>query len=276
MKFGPLQLKYFGADEGAYSPVTNTEATHDRGVTLTGEEKVLALKFFGTKIHRGSSRSNPEASIKTFRVFPSGEKLDLPLNYPKPLKQELRLYFREPFRPKTDDIFYIFRRDGELWIGFLPEPKWRSLGRVDDEDEEYIALTEEAEKGPVDPKRVTSLQYQRDPVLAVKRFQIAKHRCEVDAGHELFIGRATGNPFVEAHHLIGVSLHNQFPMHNLDCLENIYALCPWCHRAIHHAEPKTVTKLIDSLIVKRSAILGQLALSADDILRLYNCEEITE
>jgi 5-methylcytosine-specific restriction enzyme A len=276
MKFGLLQQQIFGTNAGAYSPVTATEVG-DSQITLTDYEAELVVRHFGRgNIHIGNVRSNPAAARKQFILFPTGKPVELNLIYPKPAKTELRLYLRQGFKPAPGDIWFVFEKDGNLHLGSLTEKMWRSLGRDDTEDDQYVSLAaEETLVQPVDPRRVASLQYPRDPKLARQRFEKAKYRCEFNPDHKLFTARATGKEFLEPHHLIMVSLQSRFPT-KLDTLENIFALCPWCHRAVHHAERPLVTEIVSTLLERRPHVCSRLSLSTDDVLRLYNCEQITK
>jgi hypothetical protein len=47
------------------------------------------------------------------------------------------------------------------------------------------------------------------------------------------------NPYLEAHHLIPLGLEHVLGC-KVDFPENIFAINPLWHRAIHHAEPTTV------------------------------------
>lgn len=280
MKFGPLQLEYFGADEGAYSIVTQDE--RDKGqITLTEAdgEAALAIKALGQQnIPRQAAKSQP-LEIIVRRSDGTEQQAALTINFPKAERNELRIYrnSRQGFSYEAGDVWFVFRRGGNLVVGSLPEKSWRSLGREDSDDDIYVALAaEEPLILPVDPIRVSALQYQRDPAVARRRFKLADYRCEYNPKHELFVARATGKNFLEPHHLIMVSLQKRFPKCNLDVVDNIFALCPWCHRAVHHAERPLVTKIVTTLLERRSTVCERLSLSMDDVLRLYNCEQISK
>ena len=99
-KFGPELINYFGAQIGAYSPVTWTEAK-DGQVTLTGFEKAIALQHFGEAAlapYRGNDDVLEAAGLdarRPFRIFPTGDFVYPKLKYAKSQANELRLYFND-------------------------------------------------------------------------------------------------------------------------------------------------------------------------------------
>lgn len=78
-------------------------------------------------------------------------------------------------------------------------------------------------------------RYTRDYRMAAVSLKDANFQCEIDTHHKSFIARKTGRAFVEAHHLIPVSRQHDF-LARLDVPENIVALCPNCHRLLHHGK----------------------------------------
>ncbi|WP_447212985.1 HNH endonuclease [Bacillus cereus] len=72
--------------------------------------------------------------------------------------------------------------------------------------------------------------------------------------HLTFVSAVTGSNFVEAHHLIPMSLQSKFRW-SLDVLGNIVSLCPNCHRMIHHANKADKHLLIEKLYSLRKQAL---------------------
>lgn len=278
MRFGPLQLNYFNADEGAYSIVTDDERNKGQ-ITLTESdgESAIAIRALGEgNIPRQAAQSRP-VRIRVRRLDGTEQSADLTVNFPKATRNELRIYRKaaEGFGYEAGDVWFVFRRARRLFVGAMSESAWRAIGRQDPEDDRYVDLVAGEPTDPAVPRRGSSLQYPRDPALARRRFQLAGYRCEFNPDHELFVARASRRPFLEPHHLVPVSLQAQFSTQNLDRIDNIFALCPWCHRAVHHAEPRLVSEVITTLLDRRAAVCGRLNLAPADILRLYNCERIT-
>jgi 5-methylcytosine-specific restriction endonuclease McrA len=80
------------------------------------------------------------------------------------------------------------------------------------------------------PKKVerTVVEYQRDPAVVARVLQLADGRCELCDKPAPF-QREDGSPFLEVHH--AVTLANG----GSDTEDNAVALCPNCHRLMHHA-----------------------------------------
>lgn len=89
---------------------------------------------------------------------------------------------------------------------------------------------------PVPPKtEITVSGYPRNQVFADNAKRIAKFKCEINSAHKTFISSANGEAYMEAHHLVPFSKqdnHNVF----LDFIGNIVALCPRCHKLLHHGK----------------------------------------
>ena len=162
MEFGFLQCTTLNAVRGSYSPVTDREI-YDSQITATDSEAKLLVDFFnrsGEGIYVGNVNSNKIAARKAFRLFPKGDIVYLNLVYPKPNKTELRLYLssRAGFMPKRGDVWFLYesRTDGALWIGAMPESRWRGINT-----ESLIDKREE----------VGSKKNARDPALVKKRME---------------------------------------------------------------------------------------------------------
>jgi hypothetical protein len=278
MRFSLLQRTNFGADDGAYSVVTSREV-EDSQITLTGEEVEVAEKYFGKAgIHRGNVHSDPKASSKIFILLSSdgsAREVELNLVYCKSNKPELRLYLKTNiFKPHAKEIWFIFTRAGKIYLGSMGAEQWRAIGRDDGEDETYSEAIYSEHKGVKFYKTAGGLFVSRDPSLAQKRFECSHFRCENDPRHPLFISRSSGKPFLEAHHLVAMRFQKSITT-PLDNLDNIFSLCPLCHRAIHHATTKETMTILDRLYATRPTFLDKLALSMKDLIRFYNCENIT-
>jgi 5-methylcytosine-specific restriction protein A len=157
----------------------------------------------------------------------------------------------------------------------MPEDKWRkeSSGLIIDEyDSFYQAslLNESIIKTSTSKAKDI---YIRSRDLAINRMKIENYQCEYDPKHNLFISRGTKLPYLESHHLVPISLQRSLEI-NLDLLDNIYCLCPFCHRAIHHAEAECTKQIIDKLVNKRQNILDHLKIGQTELYQIYAVEEI--
>ena len=286
MKFGIPQLIKFKAKAGAYSPVTHREV-YDSQITATDAETELLENHFkrkGESIWWGNVATGGANALKEFKLFPSGQKIYLNLIYPKTDKTELRLYLAvsRGFKPDEDDIWFLYEDyNDELWIGAMKEPVWRAQFAPASDDQEDDAVTTEPVQQiqAVDPAATTTTEVVvpvQDPSLIQKRMQLAKYSCEFDPNCRLFVARATGSRYVEVHHLIPKKYQTEFwtKRHkNLMTLDNLCSLCPYCHRAIHHAEESLARKILDSLYDLRS-VQFHYGVTKRELHQLYSVEEI--
>ena len=277
MKFGYNQYLKFETYIGAYSTVTEREY-YDSQITATDEEHEILVNYFGhLNINVGNVGSNPKKSKKEFLLYPTGKKIYLNLVFPKTNKPELRLYISSNagFKPKGNSIWFIFIKKGSIWIGSLSEIEWRSANSTliqDDDDfyyQENIFENDEIRSTQLAQRDI----YLRDRKIALKRMELENYKCEYDPKHQLFIAKSNRKPFLEAHHLLPISLQKIYNK-NLDRLDNLFCLCPFCHRAIHHSEVKFSKQILETLISKRPGVLKILKNSKEDIIRLYSVEEI--
>lgn len=277
MRFGKSQKIRFSSDSGAYSVVTSREH-YDSQITATDTEADLLLAFFKKEnIHVGNVKSNPEKAKKPFKLYPKGEEVCLNLVYPKPAKTELRLYLskRAGFKPNGEDIWFIFELNDALWIGFMSEPSWRSQSQIliyDESEGEYQDSLQELDDIKINKLKARDI-YARDRRKALERMAESNYQCEYNSNHNLFISRSTQKPYLEAHHLIPMSLQSKVNI-SLDIIDNIYCLCPYCHRAIHHAEKMTTRNIIETLISKRPEVLNVLNNDIGEIYNYYAVEDI--
>ncbi len=277
MKFRKSQKIRFDSHSGAYSIVTPRE-NYDSQITATDVEAELLISFFGKEtIQIGNVKSNPTKAKKTFKLFPSGKEICLNLVFPKPAKPELRLYLsvRAGYKPMPNDIWFIFEKDKNLWIGSLDEHSWRNQNKIlvcDESEYEYQEAIQELDEIKVRKLNARDV-FIRDRKIALERMNTSNYLCEFDKSHHLFLSRFTGKPYLEAHHLIPMSLQKEVNQ-PLDIIDNIYCLCPYCHRAIHHSEKNLTRNIIETLVDKRPSVLNILDNDVTDIFNYYAVEDI--
>ena len=132
MRFEHIHNRFFSSHTGAYSILTTREFD-DSQLTLTDDEFQLANYFFGGRIHSGPVRLDPDGALKVFQLYPTGKQLGLNLIYPKPEREELRLYLseRRGFKPRAGDIWFLFEREAKLFLGSMPAIEWnRHFGSI--------------------------------------------------------------------------------------------------------------------------------------------------
>ncbi|MDI1292474.1 MAG: HNH endonuclease [Methylobacter sp.] len=277
MKFGKNQKLKFDTDTGSYSLVTDRE-NFDSQLTATDYEAQLLVDYFGdSNILVGPKKDDPQKAAKDFKHYPSGKTITLNLVRPKPEKTELRLYLssRAGFKPEPNSIWFMFVKDSNLWIGSMPETEWRNENSIiiyDESEEVYQDSLAELDEIKIKNLKAKDV-FSRDRNLAIKRIKMENYACEYNSSHNIFISRHTNLPFLEAHHLIPMSLQ-KLTAQKLDVLDNIFSLCPYCHRAIHHADKNLTRNIIDKLVDKRPQVLDIMNVTPADLFGLYSVEEI--
>lgn len=113
----------------------------------------------------------------------------------------------------------------------------------------------------------------RDRKVVVDAIILSDYACEVDQYHKTFTSKATRENYVEAHHLIPLYAQGESE-YSLDVLANIVALCPNCHRKIHHAVDEEKNQLLEFLYERRKEILEQskIVIPIESLKRLYDIE----
>lgn len=125
---------------------------------------------------------------------------------------------------------------------------------------------EPATIGPGSPTR-----FRRNPRRSAAALVDAEFKCEVNPAHETFISHRTTHAYMEAHHLIPMGFQSDW-VFNLDVRANIVALCPTCHRLLHHGDPAGKRSAIQSLFLRRSdALAGKgLELTLKKLIAMYS------
>ena len=118
----------------------------------------------------------------------------------------------------------------------------------------------------------------KDPRLGRAALQRSGYRCQCGREHESFVSAATGERYLEAHHLIPLRLQAQVWREqgvNLDCLENLVALCPTCHRAVHYGSRREKKQRLRALYEEKKRELRQagVALTWAQLKQIYGLEE---
>ncbi|MCR5257154.1 MAG: HNH endonuclease [Desulfovibrio sp.] len=109
--------------------------------------------------------------------------------------------------------------------------------------------------------------------LAVSCMQRQKYKCGFDRLHPLFLARATGCPYLEVHHIVPREFADSFRSKNLNDRRNLVALCPNCHRAIHHAEIPLVKEILQRIVADHETD-QYFGLTMEELFQLYGVEEI--
>lgn len=278
MKFGPLQKAYFGAVDGAYSIVTADERKKGQ-ITLSeadGEAEIAVNHYGANMIPRKASGGNRLPVMVMDGTSGQFHGANLTINFPKSKGNELRIYrgATEGFSYKAGDVWFIFKKRGELYVGSMPEHAWRSIGTRDSCDEDFQnAVDGGTDNYTPDYVNFTGKKIARDPVIAREAIAYSGYICAYTGKPTPFISKRTNKPYLEAHHLIPLWMQPNVDF-KVDVVENIIALNPLWHRAIHHAEPAVVQKILIKLAKQRQKFLSTKGFDTGHLIRLYGCEKI--
>ncbi|MBD3213423.1 MAG: hypothetical protein GF311_12520 [Candidatus Lokiarchaeota archaeon] len=122
--------------------------------------------------------------------------------------------------------------------------EWEDMQELEDSIEEsYEDLSESELKKKInlrnngEPKKITSKRtiYSRDPLIKVYAKKRAGGICEC-CGEKAPFQNEDGKLYLETHHLIPLSNGGK------DLPENVAAVCPNCHRALHHSKDREKLK----------------------------------
>lgn len=95
-----------------------------------------------------------------------------------------------------------------------------------------------------------------------------RNRCQY------FTSKASNKNFLEAHHLVQMEFSNDFE-NSIDVIANLIALCPNCHRRLHHAKDVDREEDIEYLFSKRKKQLEAkgIKINLKELKDYYNIEE---
>lgn len=279
-KFNEALKQFFGAEVGAGSVVTEKDEARKSQITITQYENEVIASVF-KNIPRGSKTSLSERGISaevSLRLYPTGELINLVLLHPKPDRTELRIYMKAGvFKPKAGLIWFVYVRNEEIWIGALDEYSMSEIiggntrptsqqTLIDFSDDEFQSVLQEMKR----PRTIeqTINRIKRDPRIARDALRKSGYVCEMLPDHPAFTSKSNDKPYLEAHHLIPISIQPKFEI-SLDQSENICILNPYAHKMVHHATYALIADHVKKLVAPREAFLKSLELSVDDVLKIY-------
>lgn len=138
------------------------------------------------------------------------------------------------------------------------------LNKLSPKQEMKIIYSNEEKSSSIPPKKIFNkkMAYNRSVREALISKRKSNYKCELDNTHSTFMSSIDGNNFVEAHHLIPMSVQDNYK-NTLDFADNIVTLCPNCHRLIHHADPETKRKAVNKLFDERKHLYPQHHIKID-------------
>lgn len=269
---------FFRSVSGAGSKITKKDEASKRQLTVAKHERQLLLRHHPDIPIRalGEAEKRGEKVLFRFRLFPTGQHIDLKINFPKPGKNELRLYFNEAaFSPNVWDNWFLFERDDEIWIGSLEDSELAAArkGAPLDYQNGFDQLIEEAYQEAANANvpilvPTSGLKYRRDPKVAIEAMKKSGHICEMMPDHTTFNSRVTGAAYLEAHHFVPMMEQRHFEV-SLDVVKNICILNPYAHRMLHHATYSEIEPYLKELAEPREDFLKDIGVSVDRVLRSY-------
>ncbi len=115
---------------------------------------------------------------------------------------------------------------------------------------------------------IQTFKSKRDVKLGKYVIVSNNYKCSYDETHLTFISKSTNNNYVEAHHLIPIQFQEQFWQDlkiNIDAVQNIIALCPTCHRALHYGITQEKKRILKVLFDKQKNKLEEININIDKI-----------
>lgn len=112
------------------------------------------------------------------------------------------------------------------------------------------------------------IKYPTDPRLRKTRMAEVSYRCELHPEHTTFPTPFQPN-YLEGHHMIPMAAQKAFPRLNLDCIENIIALCPTCHAALHYGTKEVKRELFSEMTALRRGDLSRLGFSEQTLTEIF-------
>lgn len=269
---------FFHSESGQGSRITEKDEAKKRQLTITKDERELLVRYHN-QIPKGklsAAEARGEQVYFKFRKYPTGQQIELKLNFPKPKKNELRLYFNEAlFSPEAGDFWFIFEREGQLWIGSLSDEELIAAQqrRPIDPQNGFDQASEESyqealNKNAPDLVLSSSLKYKRDPKVAISALTRSGYVCEMLPNHKTFPSKTTGKPYLEAHHFVPMMEQRHFDK-SLDVEQNVCILNPFAHKMLHHAVYEEIEPYLKALAEPREDFLRDLGVSVDWVLQSY-------
>ncbi|WP_163530749.1 DUF3578 domain-containing protein [Halobacillus ihumii] len=114
------------------------------------------------------------------------------------------------------------------------------------------------------------VSWPRNAAIAAEAIRRAHYQCELAPSIPAFTSKHTGQPFMEAHHLVPMHLQSYFEV-SLDRAENIVCLSPYAHRLVHHALDIEREIALKKLFQERMEGLKQVGIyiSFDELKEAY-------
>ena len=116
-------------------------------------------------------------------------------------------------------------------------------------------------------------RWPRDAKVAARALHLSKFKCAFDESHVSFTSKVTGEQYLEVHHLVPMKYQGKFEV-SLDRESQLLALCPTCHRQIHHGTDEDKKNMLSKLLEdrrERLKIVG-IEIDLDELCKMYGIE----
>lgn len=115
-----------------------------------------------------------------------------------------------------------------------------------------------------------SSREKTDVRLKATRLELANYLCEVNHEHKTFTNATGKHQYLECHHIIPINAQKYFPDMKLDSMFNIIALCPTCHRKVHHAVSTEKREIFLKLYELRKEEMMKHGFDEEEIQKILN------
>ncbi|SDM14141.1 5-methylcytosine-specific restriction enzyme A [Paenibacillus sp. OK060] len=116
-------------------------------------------------------------------------------------------------------------------------------------------------------------RWPRDAQVAARALHLSKFKCAFDESHVSFTSKVTGKQYLEVHHLVPMRFQGEFDV-SLDRESQLLALCPTCHRQIHHGTDEAKEIMLTKLFYDRREKLKAIGIEidTDELCQMYGIE----
>lgn len=223
---------------------------------FNGQDRFAPSRFVGYKknsIQRHSKAINKHGGVTDKKI---SNIMGSVCNEEPNLENKLKDFFEEKFE-KKGKLKNKTRKFWKTGICLYSTPE-----QVEKDLYEKVRLLNKNRKTPPDlsnygkitgteanHKTTTCDRFERDPKVIADTLQLAEGICQgCGRGRkpkELFRRASDGTPYLEVHHIIPLSNGG------IDDLSNACALCPICHRLLHHGIKEDKEKILKNITESR-------------------------
>lgn len=121
--------------------------------------------------------------------------------------------------------------------------------------------------------KVGKKRWPRDAQVAARALRLSKYKCAFDESHTSFTSKVNGKRYLEMHHLVPMKYQGGFDV-NLDREAQLLALCPTCHRQIHHGTDEEKENMLRKLFYDRREKLEAIGIEIGfkELRKMYDIE----